>query len=328
MDKKIEKLILYPVTASNVTGKQRSAIINLIPSIDPNNLSEIIKERISLTELKSITLELSDKDKKECFELAKIIADIETLSLSQVKAFKELGELLEIAKEESGFAFNIYDDNEILNYEYRRTLTNFSIMGSAIGFIPFIPISDYLLLTPLQIGMIAKISNIYNFKIDGEHLIKMIAGTLGAGFIFRSFTQIINKFVPFIGWVINASIGFAGTYAIGIIAKRYIDLNGDLSSENIKLLWQKSFDEGKIEFSRLKDFIFEKKDEVLDYFKNYTNSKKSNDDESNSEKRENSEDEDESDPIYQTDETTNIASKKKKTKKKINGEREESEIFN
>ncbi|HOV15605.1 MAG TPA: hypothetical protein PK771_15060, partial [Spirochaetota bacterium] len=199
----------------------------------------------------------------------KLIADVETLSLSQVRAFKELGEILEIKKEDTGFSFDIYNENEILNYEYRRTLTNYSIIASAVGFIPFIPVSDFFILAPLQIGMIAKISNIYNYKIDAENLLKMIAGTLGAGFVFRSITQIINRFIPVIGWAINASIGFAGTYAIGIIAKRYIELNGDLAGENIKVLWDRSFEEGKSEFLKLKDFILEKKDEVLEYFKNY-----------------------------------------------------------
>lgn len=266
MNKKTASLVLYPILASNITKKQKDLIVNLFTDLELSEIEEIVKTRITPEDVKNIADKLKVKEKKEIFNLSKLIADNETLSLSQIKAFKELGTILDIQENETGFSFNIYNDNEIIDYEYKRTLTNYSVIASAVGFIPFIPVSDYFILTPLQIGMVSKISNLFNFKLDAEQFIKMLAGTLGAGFVFRGVSQIINRFIPFVGWIINASVAFAGTYAIGIIAKRYIELNGDLSGENIKTLWETSFNEGKEEFGKLKDFILEKKDDLIKYF--------------------------------------------------------------
>jgi uncharacterized protein (DUF697 family) len=161
--------------------------------------------------------------------------------------------------------------------EYKKTLVNYSIVASAIGFIPFIPVADYWILAPLQVGMIAKISSTFGFKIDGKEFLKMIAATLGIGFILKSAAGVINRFIPFLGWFVNAGVAFAGTYAIGILTRHYIAAEGNLSEEKIKEIWAKSYAEGKEEFFRLKDFILEKKDELVKEFKEYMKEKEESD---------------------------------------------------
>lgn len=328
MDKKKAALALYPILASGITRKQKEAATDIFIDLEEGELEDVFEKQITLDEMKEIASKLKSKEKKESYDFSKIIADIETLSLSQVKAFKEYALALEIKKEDTGFTFDLFNDDEILEYEYQKILTNYSIIASAVGFIPFLPISDFFILTPLQIGMIARISNLYDFKIDAENLLKMIAGVLGAGFIFRSITQIINRFVPVIGWAINASIGFAGTYAIGIIAKRYIDLKGDLSGENIKTLWEESFEEGKKEFSKLKDFIFIKKDEVLEYFKNYNKKNEADIKSDKSTEEDSKENEEEEIYNYSPQEEEKKTERKKRPRKKTKDNPDDNDIFN
>ena len=78
---------------------------------------------------------------------------------------------------------------------------------------------------------------------------------------------------------LTASIAYGGTYAIGILAKAYIAENGELSKEAIISIWERSLEDGKKEFFTLKDFIFEKKDELIkeiNKFKDIQNEKKDN----------------------------------------------------
>jgi len=264
--KQIASLILYPVQASNITVKQKEYITEIFNDLDLDELENILKNKIKKEQLKEIADSISEDERLNYFKLAKTIAEIDNISYEQYQSFAELGLALGIKETETGFSFNIYDKEELRNFEYKRTLTNYSMISAAIGFIPFIPISDFFILTTLQLGLISKIANLYNFKIDGDQFLKMIVATLGSGFIFRTAAGILNRFIPIVGWVINASIAFAGTYAIGIITKRYIEANGDLSEDSIKTIWENSFSDGKEEFSKFKDFILDKKDDLLKTF--------------------------------------------------------------
>ena len=104
-----------------------------------------------------------------------------------------------------------------------------------------------------------------------KEFLKMISGVLGIGFLLKLTSKILNSFIPFVGWVINASVAYAGTYAIGIITKRYIEEKGNLTKESIKLIWEKSYKEGKEEFWELKDYIYKKKNELIKEFEKYKN---------------------------------------------------------
>jgi uncharacterized protein (DUF697 family) len=176
---------------------------------------------------------------------------------------------------------------EEIDYEYKQTLLNYSIVASAIGFIPFLPISDFWILTPLQLSMLARLSRLYNFKLDAEEFLKMTGATVGLGLTFKTVSVVLNRFIPFLGWVINAGVAFSGTYALGILAKHYIEADGKLSQETIKDIWEKSYAEGKEEFESLKKYILEKKDEILKDFKKYTDTEDENIDSTFTTKNEN-----------------------------------------
>jgi len=268
MTDKIRELILYPVIVDTISTKQKLEIAKIF-DISEQEVNELLKSRIEVYEINSIVKELDKEKRLECFKTTKKILEIEKISMTQLMALAELGRILEIDEKETGFDFNIYDSNEIIDVEFNRALTNFSMISSVIGFIPFIPFSDYFILTPLQIALVTKIFNLYNFEMTPQDFLKAIGATAGIGLIFKGMSRLITNFVPFLGWIVNASIGFAGTYAIGIVARRYALEKGNISKENIKEIWEQSFEDGKKEFEKLKKFILEKKDLLFKEFKNY-----------------------------------------------------------
>jgi uncharacterized protein (DUF697 family) len=274
--KEILSVIFYPVKSSGLTAAQREIIDGIFSNITDDEIETVLKEKISSVELAGFAEKIEDKDKLFVFQTSKLILDKNGISIDQIELLSEIGKALDVKEGETGFTFNLYNPDDIRDYDFDRTLTNFSIVASAIGFIPFIPFADFFILAPIQIGMVSKIANIYKFNINSKEFIKLITGTLGAGLLFKLTASILNSFIPFIGWIINASVAFAGTYAIGIITRRYIEADGELSPENIREIWAKSFEDGKKEFSKLKEYILLRKHELRDEIKRYMDENREN----------------------------------------------------
>jgi uncharacterized protein (DUF697 family) len=282
MNKDIILLILYPIQTLSLNSNKREKIFEILnkefKDLTEDDLLVLLELDFSSQDLKRIADSIEDKNKIKFFKLSKSIIEVTELSKNSIKKLSEVGKALKIDKLDTDFDFNIYDINEINEFEYKKTLRSFSMVAAAIGFIPFVPVSDFAILSVIHIGMISKIANIYNFKIQPKEFLKMISGALGIGILLKLTTKILNSFIPFIGWVINASVAYAGTYAIGIITKRYIEENGNLTKESIKSIWEKSFKEGKDEFWELKDYIYKKKNELIKEIEKYKNKAKTNQD--------------------------------------------------
>ncbi|HOJ64775.1 MAG TPA: hypothetical protein PLE45_10185 [Spirochaetota bacterium] len=273
MTDKVKQLVLYPLLTGIISEKQKSYIAEIF-NINEEELINLLNEKISIEEINSIANEMTKEQKIECFNLAKKILEVEKISMSQLMALAELGKILNIKEDETGFDFNIYNLDEVIEFEFNKTLINFSMVAGAIGFIPFIPFSDYFLLTPLQIAMITKIFNLYKFDMEPSDFLKIIGATAGIGLLLKGVSKIITNVIPFFGWVINASVAFAGTYSIGIVARRYALAKGEMDPDTLKNIWEQSFEDGKKEFEKLKKFIFEQKESLFKEFKKYTDEKK------------------------------------------------------
>ena len=275
MIKDIILLILYPIKSININNNRREKILEFLnkefSDLSDNDLISFLDLNITIQEIKKIAGDIEEKYKLKYFKLSKSIVENVELSKNNIVKLAEIGKILKIDTKDTDFDFNIYDINEINNFEYKKTIRSFSIVAAAIGFIPFVPVSDFAVLSVIHIGMVSKIANIYIFKIQPKEFLKMISGVLGIGFLLKLTSKILNSFIPFVGWVINASVAYAGTYAIGIITKRYIEEKGNLTKESIKLIWEKSYKEGKEEFWELKDYIYKKKDELIKEFEKYKN---------------------------------------------------------
>ena len=99
-----------------------------------------------------------------------------------------------------------------------------ALLSGAIAVEP-LPFADILLITPLQMKMVAHIGLIYGFKPDRSR-IKDIVAELGAtfafGFLARQLVRGVAKIVaPVIGGLITAPAVYGSTFALGKLAESY-----------------------------------------------------------------------------------------------------------
>lgn len=119
-------------------------------------------------------------------------------------------------------------------------IKRFAAIAGIIGVSP-IPISDILILTPLQILMIKIIIGLSCRKISEEAFEEFITAsgiTITAGLGFRWLAQQLVKLFPWIGPVISGAIAASGTYAIGKSAEAYF-FSGEIKKpEEFKEEWK------------------------------------------------------------------------------------------
>jgi len=297
-------LTLYPLLNVRLKNNQKE-IIQEILKISEDQFDEIFKsDEIKNFELSKEGLKIKNKkDRLEIFLNAKKVVENTDFSKKSIDKLVELGKVLEIDKNETGFDFDIYDSENINHFEFIKSVRNFSLIAAAVGFLPIVPISDYTILVLIQLGLLSKIANIYNYKLETKEFLKMVFTTLGAGLILKIFSKILYSFIPVLGWGINAAVAYAGTYAMGILAKSYIEEEGDLTADKIKIIWKKSFEDGKKEFLSLKNIMIKKKDDLIKEINKYKNKNFTEEDNIK----------DEFDKDFEINKKVDIKSKKKRT---------------
>jgi len=105
----------------------------------------------------------------------------------------------------------------------RRVIHRFAVIAGGIGASP-IPISDIIILTPLQFIMIGIIGGLSCRSLSIETAKKYLAsgGVLtGVAIGLRTAAQQLAKFLPGVGTIISAAIAGGGTYGLGRAAEAY-----------------------------------------------------------------------------------------------------------
>lgn len=171
---------------------------------------------------------------------------------------KNMLKVLPIAKQ-LGFARRLRD------FGYKDKIANslvmkYSVVGGAVGLIP-IPISDILILTPLQIRMVSRIAQIYGYKLDKRRIKEFIA-TAGAGVVFRTAARQLVKLIPGVGSVIAGGIAFSGTYGIGVVAREYFKSGMSKTADELITLYKEAMTKGKILYKENKDLLEKEKERI------------------------------------------------------------------
>jgi uncharacterized protein (DUF697 family)/predicted GTPase len=91
--------------------------------------------------------------------------------------------------------------------------------AAGIGAIP-IPISDTLLITPLQAGMIALIGGIMGMPMEGTEVMATFLPLISAAIGIQTASS-LTKLIPGLGSAINAAVAGALTEAVGWMALKY-----------------------------------------------------------------------------------------------------------
>lgn len=121
------------------------------------------------------------------------------------------------------------------NIAHAKSLVNRYAASCSAAAVTPIPFSDIAILTPIQIGMILHISNIFGINISKENAAKLVATLLsvvGAAFAVRFGVQLLGnvlKLIPGAGSVaggaINAAIALGTTKVMGNAYIAYLDSN-------------------------------------------------------------------------------------------------------
>jgi len=130
-----------------------------------------------------------------------------------------------------------------------RDVINLCSYAVAVVSISPIPLSDLVLMLPIQSGMVVTVGHIYGRKVDqasAKDLIIELGTTAGVGILAR---QGIKALVPVFGAVLTIAPAFAFNWAMGRAAMEYFKHPG-MSREVMKEVFKQAQTEAKSHFSK------------------------------------------------------------------------------
>lgn len=130
-----------------------------------------------------------------------------------------------------------------------REVINMCSYAVAVVSISPIPLSDVVLMLPIQTGMVMTIGHIYGRKVDkasAKDLILELGATAGVGFLAR---QGIKALLPVVGALLTVVPAFAANWAIGRVAVEYFK-NPGATQDELNEVFRKAKDEGSALFSK------------------------------------------------------------------------------
>jgi uncharacterized protein (DUF697 family) len=130
-----------------------------------------------------------------------------------------------------------------------REVINMCSYAVAVVSISPIPLSDVVLMLPIQTGMVMTIGHIYGRKVDkasAKDLILELGATAGVGFLAR---QGIKALLPVVGALLTVVPAFAANWAMGRVAVEYFK-NPGATQEELNEVFRKAKDEGNALFSK------------------------------------------------------------------------------
>lgn len=147
---------------------------------------------------------------------------------------KEILRLLERKKKDLLMAANMADKSSIAN----RWILAAGGSAAAIGAAP-IPGSDFVPLTTLQVGLMLKLSTLYDKPISKDNAKELIIATVVGNIGKTVFRQIV-KLVPGAGMVAGASVAGSMTIALGYAIKYIYENHLELTPQSLKMFYEKN----------------------------------------------------------------------------------------
>src|SRR5205823_2707960 len=118
---------------------------------------------------------------------------------------------------------------------------------AAVALAP-IPVADILVLTPIQMAMVATIGYFHGIEVTPDRAAELM-GVMGAGVGLREAARQLVKLVPGYGLLVSASIAFAGTVALGEVANLWFLRRMKVDAQDIKDLFFRTASKAKEEFA-------------------------------------------------------------------------------
>ena len=160
---------------------------------------------------------------------------------------QRITELLPAALQDAFIAQQRAD--EALKEKRIRTLI-YSKAGvcAAIALVP-IPVADILVLTPIQMAMVATIGYFHGVEVTAERATELM-GVMGAGVGFRGAARQLARLVPGYGMLVSAGIAFAGTVALGETSNVWFKRRMKVEAQDLKELFTRVAKNARIEYGK------------------------------------------------------------------------------
>ncbi|WP_214834818.1 GTPase [Exiguobacterium sp. E4787] len=144
---------------------------------------------------------------------------------------KELLKILEEKQKDILMARELKDKSTTAN----RWINSAGFASAAIGASP-IPGSDIIPLTGIQVGLIIKLSMLYNKPVSKESAKELLLATIVGNAGKTAFRQLV-KLIPGAGWAVGAGVASAATIALGYAVKYLHEHDIELSAEQLKFVY-------------------------------------------------------------------------------------------
>ncbi|MGE6413929.1 GTPase [Planococcus kocurii] len=209
---------------------------------------------------------LSESELKNLKEIEKVNQDI-IIVLNKIDAADEIPELIKYIQDHTDYNYPVapissrtgenisFLQNKLMdvlekkskdillatNLKDKASIANRWIIGAggssaAVGALP-IPGSDFVPLISIQVGLIIKLSTLYNKPVSKENAKELIIATVIGNIGKTVFRQIV-KVIPGAGSVIGASVAGATTVALGYAIKYMHENDIELNADQLKSVYE------------------------------------------------------------------------------------------
>ena len=158
---------------------------------------------------------------------------------------KRIAALLPAALQDA-FIAQQHADEALKEKRIRALIYSKAGVCAAIALAP-IPIADILVLTPIQMAMVATIGHFHGVEVTPDRATELM-GVMGAGVGLRGAARQLVRLVPGYGSVVGAGIAFAGTVALGEAANVWFKRSMKVDSHDLKELFTRVASRAKREF--------------------------------------------------------------------------------
>ena len=151
-------------------------------------------------------------------------------------------------------------------------LVMMSSMGAAAVTYAPIPLTDFVLVTPVQASMVMAVGRVYGRELnlaESRHIVVELASVCGLGLLAqKGFATLTKILLPGFGGVLAGPYAFAVTYGMGKVAMAYFE-DKDANRDALKRVFDDAVAEAKRIFSRekLDEFRRQRGKEVSDFVK-------------------------------------------------------------
>jgi len=138
-------------------------------------------------------------------------------------------------------------DSQLKERRIRALIYSKAGVCAAVALAP-IPIADLLVLTPIQMAMVATIGYFHGVQVSADRAGELM-GVMGAGVGLREAARQLVKLIPGYGLVVSAGIAFAGTVALGETANLWFSRQMKVDAHDLKELFARVATKAKEEYA-------------------------------------------------------------------------------